>query len=154
MHTGHQCKVNDLEYGELLLEICSSVNSESAIHRYIFGSKLPVHYITVCAIGWLGSHGYKYKERNIWKNLLYCLTHQKSYQHLESLSILYWSDQMNHILFVKCYTLNIFCSFTCFHCSKRQADSFKPDELSDHHTLVYNFFKTLIWVNTFYHNTI
>ena len=37
MHTGHQCnlKVNELEYGELLLEACLLVNSESEIHRYL-----------------------------------------------------------------------------------------------------------------------
>ena len=34
MHTGHQCKVNELEYGDLLVEACLVVNGETEIHRY------------------------------------------------------------------------------------------------------------------------
>ena len=34
MHTGHQCKVNELEYGDLLVEAYLVVNSETEIHRY------------------------------------------------------------------------------------------------------------------------
>ena len=34
IHTGHPYKVNELEYGELFLEVCSLLNSESEIHRY------------------------------------------------------------------------------------------------------------------------
>ena len=34
MHTGHQCKVNELEYGDLFVEACLVVNGETEIHRY------------------------------------------------------------------------------------------------------------------------
>ena len=34
MHTGHQCKVNESEYGDLLVEAYLVVNSETEIHRY------------------------------------------------------------------------------------------------------------------------
>ena len=34
MHTGHQSKVNELEYGDLLVEACLVVNGETEIHRY------------------------------------------------------------------------------------------------------------------------
>ena len=33
MHTGYQCKVNELEYGDLLLETCLVVDGETEIHR-------------------------------------------------------------------------------------------------------------------------
>ena len=35
MHIGHQCKVNELEYGELLPVVSSLVNSESEIQMYL-----------------------------------------------------------------------------------------------------------------------
>ena len=63
MHTGHQCKVNELEYGELLLEACSLVNTESKLHRYLA-------YTYAGELYAIGSHGYKYREPNMWKDLL------------------------------------------------------------------------------------
>ena len=35
MHTGNQCKVNELEYGDLFLEVCPLLNGSSDIHKYI-----------------------------------------------------------------------------------------------------------------------
>ena len=34
MHTGHQCKVNELEYGDLFVEACLVINGKTEIHRY------------------------------------------------------------------------------------------------------------------------
>lgn len=34
MHTGHRCKVNELEYGDLLVEASLVANDETDIHRY------------------------------------------------------------------------------------------------------------------------
>ena len=34
VHTGHQCKVNELEYGDLLVEACLVINGETEIYRY------------------------------------------------------------------------------------------------------------------------
>ena len=45
MHTGHQYRVDELEYGNLLVEACSLVNSETNIHRLanILESKCVMH---------------------------------------------------------------------------------------------------------------
>ena len=47
MHTGHQCKVNELEYGDLLVEACLVVNGETEIHRYSYVIRCPqcVNYV-------------------------------------------------------------------------------------------------------------
>ena len=34
IYPGHPCKVNELEYSELLPEVCPLLNGESKIHRY------------------------------------------------------------------------------------------------------------------------
>ena len=44
MHTGHQCKVNELEYGDLLVEACLVVNGETEIHRYNYATRY-IHII-------------------------------------------------------------------------------------------------------------
>ena len=44
MHTGHQCKVNELEYGDLLEEACLVVNGETEIHRYSYVTRY-IHII-------------------------------------------------------------------------------------------------------------
>ena len=36
MHMGHQCKVNELEYGDLLVEAGLVVNGNTEIHRYSY----------------------------------------------------------------------------------------------------------------------
>lgn len=35
MHKGNQCKVNELEHGDLFLEVCLLINVSSDIHKYI-----------------------------------------------------------------------------------------------------------------------
>lgn len=42
IYIGHPCKVNELEYSELLSEVCPLVNGESKIHKYA--------YITLCMV--------------------------------------------------------------------------------------------------------
>ena len=62
MHIGHHCKVNKLEYGDLLVEACLVVNGETEIHRYSYVTRCPhcVNYI----------HGYNYREQDMWKDVL------------------------------------------------------------------------------------
>ena len=58
MHTGHQCKVNELEYGKLLLETCSLVNSESQIHRYLAYMYAGALHYTICfRVTWIQIEG-------------------------------------------------------------------------------------------------
>ena len=35
IYPGNPCKVNELEYSELLSEVCPLLNGESKIHRYV-----------------------------------------------------------------------------------------------------------------------
>ena len=60
MHTGYQCKVNELEYGNLLLETCLVVDGETEIQ--LCNKMDPyITYVLICT----GSLGYKYREQNM-----------------------------------------------------------------------------------------
>ena len=68
MHTGHQCKVNELEYGDLLVEACLVVNGETEIHRYSYVIRCPqcVNYVhahnIMYRVTWIQLQGTKYAE--------------------------------------------------------------------------------------------
>ena len=66
MHTGHQCRVNELEYGDLLVEAGLVVNGETEIHRY---SCVTIHIIHAHAYVHTYVHteslGYNYREQSM-----------------------------------------------------------------------------------------
>ena len=66
MYTGHQCKVDELEYGDLLVEACLVVNGETEIHRYSYETRCPycVNYIHghTYRVTWIQLQGTKYVE--------------------------------------------------------------------------------------------
>ena len=70
MHTGHHCKVNELEYGDLLVEACLVDNGETEIHRYSYVTRC-VHIVLITYMHIrTGSLGYNYREQSIWKDVL------------------------------------------------------------------------------------
>ena len=77
MHTGHQCKVNELEYGDLLVEAWLVVNGETEIHRYNYATRY-IHIIHTHTYV-----GYNCREQSMWKDVLLYWTPQKPYQYLE-----------------------------------------------------------------------
>ena len=135
IYTGHQWKVNELEYGELLPEVSSLVNSESEIHRYLpYTCASALHYTICYRVTWIQVQGTKYVEGSV--------VVLDSSEVLPTFGII-----INIVLitldepYLVCEVLHTEEFFAHLHAFIVQRDKpipivfCKPDELSDHHTL-------------------
>ena len=135
IYTGHQWKVNELEYGELLPEVSSLVNSESEIHRYLpYTYASALHYTICYRVTWIQVQGTKYVEGSV--------VVLDSSEVLPTFGII-----INIVLitldepYLVCEVLHTEEFFAHLHAFIVQRDKpipivfCKPDELSDHHTL-------------------